>query len=89
MDSGAGSEASLARKESLGARAVIALVSLDPEALTAAFERYLSGGAYVTSQIRFAQLIVEHLTANGAMEVEGLNESPFTDSAPHGRTGSR
>lgn len=30
------------------------------------------------------QLVVEHLTANGVMEVARLYESPFTDGAPQG-----
>lgn len=37
-----------------------------------------------STQLRFVQLIVEHLTANGMMEVARLYESPFTDHAPHG-----
>ena len=36
------------------------------------------------SQLHFVKLIVDHLTANGAMEVARLYESPFTDQAPHG-----
>ncbi|CCH89530.1 Type III restriction enzyme, restriction (R) subunit [Modestobacter italicus] len=87
VTSGAGSEADIARarEESHGLGLFIrSLVGLDREAATAAFDRYLSDGAYSANQIRFVQLIVEHLTANGAMEVERLYESPFIDSAPHG-----
>ncbi|MGY1618175.1 DEAD/DEAH box helicase family protein [Geodermatophilus sp. SYSU D00691] len=87
VESGAGSEADIARarEESHGLGLFIrSLVGLDREAATAAFDRYLSDGAYSANQIRFIQLIVEHLTANGVMDVERLYESPFTDSAPHG-----
>ncbi|MGY1914404.1 DEAD/DEAH box helicase family protein [Blastococcus sp. SYSU DS0973] len=86
-ESGAGSEADIARarEESHGLGLFIrSLVGLDREAATAAFDRYLSDGAYSSNQIRFVQLIVEHLTANGVMDVGRLYESPFTDSAPHG-----
>ncbi|SEO59979.1 DEAD/DEAH box helicase family protein [Trujillonella endophytica] len=87
MASGAGSEADIARarEESRGLGLFIrTLVGLDREAAIAAFDRYLSDGAYSANQIRFVQLIVEHLTANGVMDVGRLYESPFTDSAPHG-----
>ncbi|WP_324276368.1 DEAD/DEAH box helicase family protein [Blastococcus brunescens] len=87
VESGAGSEADIARarEESHGLGLFIrSLVGLDREAATAAFDRYLSDGVYSVNQIRFVQLIVEHLTANGVMDVGRLYESPFTDSAPHG-----
>ena len=51
---------------------------------TAAFDRYLSDATFTANQLRFIQLIVEHLTANGVMEVARLYESPFTDNAPQG-----
>lgn len=44
----------------------------------------MSDTAFSAAQIRFIQLIIEHLTANGAMEVARLYESPFTDNAPQG-----
>ncbi|MCF6743536.1 DUF4145 domain-containing protein [Blastococcus sp. KM273128] len=87
VESGAGSEADIARarEESHGLGLFIrSLVGLDREAATTAFDRYLTDATYSANQIRFIQLIVEHLTANGVMEVERLYESPFTDSAPHG-----
>ncbi|SDM10664.1 type I restriction enzyme, R subunit [Geodermatophilus siccatus] len=87
VESGAGNEADIARarEEAHGLGLFIrSLIGLDREAATAAFDRYLSDGTYSANQIRFVQLIVEHLTANGVMEVERLYESPFTDSAPHG-----
>jgi type I restriction enzyme R subunit len=87
VQSGAGSEADIARarEESHGLGLFVrSLVGLDREAATAAFDRYLTDTTFSANQIRFIQLIVEHLTANGVMEVERLYESPFTDSAPQG-----
>ena len=53
-------------------------------AATAALDRYLSDTTFSAAQLRFVQLIVEHLTANGVMEVARLYESPFTDHPPQG-----
>lgn len=85
--SGAGTEADIARarEESRGLGLFVrSLVGLDREAATAAFDRYLSAANFTADQLRFVQLIVEHLTANGVMEVGRLYESPFTDHAPQG-----
>ena len=74
-----------AREESHGLGLFVrSLVGLDREAATAAFDRYLSDTTFSANQLRFVQLIVEHLTANGVMEVARLYESPFTDNAPQG-----
>ena len=87
LESGAGTEEDIARarEESHGLGLFVrSLVGLDREAATAAFDRYLADTTFSASQLRFIQLIVEHLTANGAMEVARLYESPFTDNAPQG-----
>lgn len=87
VESGAGTETDIARarEESHGLGLFIrSLVGLDREAATAAFDHYLSDASFTANQLRFVQLIVEHLTANGVMEVARLYESPFTDHAPHG-----
>ena len=63
---------------------VRSLVGLERAAATRAFDRYLSETTFSATQIRFIQLIVEHLTAKGTMEVARLYESPFTDNAPQG-----
>ncbi|MDQ1635642.1 MAG: type restriction enzyme subunit [Frankiaceae bacterium] len=54
------------------------------EAATAAFDRYLTDRGLSSRQLHFVQLIVEHPTANGVVEVSALYESPFTDNAPQG-----
>ncbi|HET7325722.1 MAG TPA: type I restriction-modification enzyme R subunit C-terminal domain-containing protein, partial [Nocardioidaceae bacterium] len=87
VDSGAGEKAHIARakEESHGLGLFIrSLVGLDRTAATDAFSRYLAGSTYSAAQIDFVNLIVEHLTDNGAMEARRLYESPFTDHAPQG-----
>ena len=74
-----------AREESHGLGLFVrSLVGLDRAAATQAFDRYLADTSFSASQLRFINLIVEHLTANGNMEVARLYESPFTDNAPQG-----
>ena len=87
VESGAGTadDIARAREESHGLGLFVrSLVGLDREAATAAFDRYLSDTSFSANQLRFIQLIVEHLTANGVMQVARLYESPFTDHAPQG-----
>ena len=40
---------------------------------------FLEGRILNANQIEFINLIVDHLTENGAMEAKRLYESPFTD----------
>jgi len=54
------------------------LVGLDREAAKQAFSRFLSGHTVNANQIRFIDLIVDHLTKNGIMPPEALYEPPFT-----------
>ncbi|RYP84230.1 DUF4145 domain-containing protein [Nocardioides guangzhouensis] len=87
LESGAGTQEDIARarEEAHGLGLFVrSLVGLDREAATAAFDRYLTDATFSANQLRFIQLIVEHLTANGVMEVARLYESPFTDNAPQG-----
>ncbi len=87
LESGAGTETDIAkaREEAHGLGLFVrSLVGLDREAATAAFDRYLSDTSFSTNQLRFVQMVVEELTANGVVEVARLYESPFTDHAPNG-----
>lgn len=85
--SGAGNAADIAqaREESQGLGLFIrSLVGLDREAATEAFSEFLTGSRFSSMEIRFVELIIEHLTANGIMEARRLYEAPFTDHAPTG-----
>ena len=85
--SGAGGPEDIARatEESHGLGLFIrSLVGLDREAATEAFSEFLTDSRFSAAEIRFIQLIVEHLTANGVMEARRLYEAPFTDHAPTG-----
>ncbi|MGI8721441.1 MAG: type I restriction-modification enzyme R subunit C-terminal domain-containing protein [Geodermatophilaceae bacterium] len=87
LESGAGEEADIARaaEDAHGLGLFVrSLVGLDREAATEAFSEFLADTAFTVDQIRFVNLIVEHLTDNGVMEARRLYESPFTDHAPHG-----
>ena len=55
------------------------LVGLDREAAHEALSEFLDGSRYSAAQIRFVQMVVEHLTANGVVEPSELFDSPFTD----------
>ncbi|AXG14486.1 DEAD/DEAH box helicase family protein [Intrasporangium calvum] len=60
------------------------LVGLDREAAAEAFSQYLQDSKYTIDQVRFVNLIVEDLTANGHVEARRLFEPPYTDDAPQG-----
>jgi type I restriction enzyme R subunit len=60
------------------------LIGLDRAAAQAAFNNALSGKTLSAQQIRFVEMIVDHLTASGRMEPELLYAPPFTDGAPNG-----
>jgi type I restriction enzyme R subunit len=63
---------------------VRSLVGLDREAAKAALSGFVGGKALTANQIEFVNLLVEHLTAHGALDAGVLYESPFTDVAPLG-----
>ena len=60
------------------------LVGMDRDAVSAAFSDLIAGTTTTPDQIEFIALIVEELTANGAMEARRLYESPFLDISPQG-----
>jgi type I restriction enzyme, R subunit len=87
LDSGAGQAADVDRatEEAHGLGLFVrSLVGLDRQAAIDAFGSFLDGTRFSADQIRFINLIVDELTANGVMEPARLYESPYTDSAPHG-----
>ena len=55
------------------------LIGLERDAAKDAFADFLSGKNPSANQIEFINLIIDHLTENGAMESKRLYESPFTD----------
>lgn len=87
IESGTGEQADieLAKEQSHGLGLFVrSLVGLDREAAVEAFGSYLDGTRFNADQIRFINLIVTELTANGFMEPVRLYESPYTDHAPTG-----
>ena len=63
---------------------VRSLVGLDREAASAALAGFVQDKVLSANQIEFVNLVVKHLTENGAMDVALLYEPPFTSYAPQG-----
>ena len=63
------------------------LVGLDREAAKQAFGVFLTGSTVSANQIEFINLIIDHLTHHGIMELHLLYESPFTDISNQGPEG--
>jgi type I restriction enzyme R subunit len=87
IDSGTGEAVDIAQaiEQSQGLGLFVrSLVGLDREAAVEAFGAYLDGTKFSADQIRFINLIVNELTANGVVEPARLYESPYTDHAPTG-----
>lgn len=66
---------------------VRSLVGLDREAAKKTMAGFINGKTLTANQIEFVNLIVDHLTGDGAMRPERLYESPFTDLNPRGPDG--
>jgi type I restriction enzyme, R subunit len=66
---------------------VRSLVGMERDAAKGAFASFLAGKSLTANQIEFIDLIINHLTENGALEPERLYESPFTDKHPLGIDG--
>lgn len=69
--------------ESLGLF-VRSLIGLDREAAKRAFNAFSAGKTMTANQLEFINLIIDHLTAHGAMPPALFYESPFTDLNPQG-----
>ncbi|MEY4909136.1 MAG: hypothetical protein RL260_2854, partial [Pseudomonadota bacterium] len=61
-----------------------ALVGLDREAVTQAFNEFLVGRTATPDQIEFIDHVIAELTSNGRMAPDRLYESPFLDISPQG-----
>lgn len=87
LASGAGGpqDVARAREESQGLGLFIrSLVGMDRAAAAEAFSEFLTDSTLSADGIRFINMIIDHLTANGQMEARRLYETPFTDYAPTG-----
>ncbi len=74
-----------ARRESHGLGLFVrSLVGLERDAAAQALAGFIDGRTLGANQLDFINLVVEHLTQNGAMDTGRLYESPFTDLAPRG-----
>jgi type I restriction enzyme, R subunit len=65
-------------------RFVRSIVGLDRAAVSEAFSEFLAAGSATAQQIEFINMVIEHLTDQGAMDPALIYESPFTDVAPSG-----
>jgi type I restriction enzyme, R subunit len=57
---------------------------LDRTAVRDAFGEFLAAGVAPASQIEFINIVIEHLTDQGVMDLALLYAPPFTDLAPTG-----
>ena len=63
------------------------ILGLDRNAAKAALAQFLNEGQYTADQIRFVDLVIDHLATNGLIDPERLFEPPFTDTHHEGVSG--
>ncbi len=63
------------------------IVGLDMEAVQKAFSEFLHSGNYTAQQVRFIDIIVNHLIENGTLNKQLLFEPPFTEIHQDGMFG--
>jgi type I restriction enzyme R subunit len=66
---------------------VRSLVGLDRAAAKRAFDGFIRGHMLTAQQHEFVNMVIDHLTARGAMDAQLLYESPLTDLDPLGVAG--
>ena len=66
---------------------VRSMLGLDRAAATEALSAFTAGTTLTGNQLAFVNLLVEQLTARGAVDPELLFQAPFTDLAPTGPQG--
>jgi type I restriction enzyme, R subunit len=87
LDAGVGEAGDIerARETSQGfGRFVRSLVGLERAAVSEAFGEFLAIGTATAAQIEFINMVIEHLTDQGMMDLSLLYEPPFTGVAPTG-----
>ncbi len=90
VESGIGTAGDVARaqEESHGLGLFVrSLVGLDREAAKQAFAGFMTGKTLSANQLEFIDMIINHLTYNGAMDSAALYASPYTDRSPKGIDG--
>jgi type I restriction enzyme R subunit len=88
-EAGVGTPEEIARIRSEGGLGLFvrSLVGLDRAAAKQAFDAFIQGRKLTAHQQEFLNMVIDHLTARGAMDPRLLYESPFTDFDPLGVAG--
>jgi type I restriction enzyme R subunit len=89
IEAGVGSPEEMERVRGEGGLGIFvrSLAGLDRAAATRAFDSFTQGRKLTAHQLEFIDMMIEHLTARGAMDPRLLYESPFTDLDPLGVAG--